>query len=120
MTKKNAEMLGQEETQDSILTLAEASISSSDDVVNKLEADPTLGLSSDTARKLLETYGPNALAEEKKESFFIKLLNQFKDFMIIILIIAAIISGSLGEILDASVILAIVIINALLGVYQEG
>ena len=120
MTKINAEMLGQEETQDSILTLAEASISSSDDVVNKLEADPTLGLSSDTARKLLETYGPNELAEEKKESFFIKLLNQFKDFMIIILIIAAIISGSLGEILDASVILAIVIINALLGVYQEG
>ncbi len=120
MSKQTTEIVTGEDMQESLITLAESSISKIEEVVTLLETDSVQGLSPDAAAKALDKYGPNELAEEKKEAFFIKLLNQFKDFMILILIVAAIISGSLGEILDASVILAIVIINALLGVYQEG
>ena len=120
MSKQTIEIVTGEDIQEPVMTLAESSISKKEDVITKLETDSAEGLSTVAAAKALEKYGPNELAAEKKESFFIKLLNQFKDFMIIILIVAASISGSMGEILDASVILAIVIINALLGVYQEG
>lgn len=120
MNKQTTEIATQEDSKESFLTLEEASVSNKEDVISKLETDSTEGLSPDAAAKALDKYGPNELAEEKKESFFVKLLNQFKDFMIIILIIAAVISGAMGEMLDATVILAIVIINALLGVYQEG
>lgn len=120
MSKQTKEIATQENIQGSLLTLAEASISNKEDVISKLETDSSRGLSPATAANLLDKYGPNELTEEKKESFFIKLLNQFKDFMIIVLIVAAVISGALGEMLDAIVILAVVIVNALLGVYQEG
>lgn len=120
MSKQTKETAEREQLQESVITLAEASTSDKTDVISKLETDSSAGLSPAIAAKLLEKYGPNSLKEEKKESFFIKFLNQFKDFMIIVLIIAAGVSGVLGEMLDAIVILAVVIVNALLGVYQEG
>lgn len=78
------------------------------------------GLSEEKAKENLEKYGPNELKEEKKKSFFSKLLDQFKDFLVVILIVAAIISYFIGSQKDAIVILAIVIVNAFLGLYQEG
>jgi Ca2+-transporting ATPase len=82
--------------------------------------DPQTGLSLDEAAARLEQYGQNVLREKEKKPFFMKILDQFKDFMVIILIIASIVSGVLGEWVDALVIIAIVIINAILGVVQEG
>lgn len=81
------------------------------------------GLTSSEAKKRLETYGRNELEEGEKRSLLTKFLEQFKDLMIIILLIAAILSvvTSGGEdIADAIIILAVVIINAIFGVYQEG
>ncbi|NLC05061.1 MAG: cation-translocating P-type ATPase [Erysipelothrix sp.] len=77
------------------------------------------GLTTTQAQSNLEKFGPNKLEEEKKRSILWLFLDQFKDVMIIILIIAAFISGMLGETIDAIIILAIVVLNAILGVYQE-
>ena len=82
------------------------------------------GLSDEQVVKNRETYGTNELAAKKKKSLFVKFLEQFKDFMIIILIIAAIISGIVGYyegegITDSIIILIVVIVNAIIGVAQE-
>ena len=65
-------------------------------------------------------YGANRLAEEPGTPWIIKFLNQFKDFMVLILIVASIVSAFLGDWIEAAVIIAIVIVNAILGVHQEG
>ncbi len=78
------------------------------------------GLTTAEVTERLAQYGQNVLREKKKETLFQKILNQFKDFMVLILIIASVVSGALGEWIDALVILAIVVINAVLGVVQEG
>ncbi|HFI0091948.1 TPA: cation-translocating P-type ATPase [Streptococcus suis] len=81
------------------------------------------GLSSDEASKRLADYGRNELDEGEKRTLLAKFLDQFKDLMIIILIAAAILTviteGSHG-LTDAIIILAVVILNAAFGVYQEG
>ncbi|WP_334351587.1 cation-translocating P-type ATPase [Companilactobacillus sp. HBUAS56257] len=78
------------------------------------------GLSSDEAKKRLEQNGPNALAQGKKKTMFQKFFDQFKDFMIIVLLVAALISGIVAkEWADAGLILAVVIVNAIFGVFQE-
>ncbi|KHD46024.1 cation-translocating P-type ATPase [Streptococcus hongkongensis] len=81
------------------------------------------GLTSDQAEKRLAEYGRNELDEGEKRSLLMKFIDQFKDLMIIILIVAAILSvvteGSKG-LTDAIIILAVVILNAAFGVYQEG
>lgn len=77
------------------------------------------GLSSNEALQRLEKYGPNELEQKGRKSVWAMFIEQFKDFMIIILIVAAVISGILGEVADAAIILAIVILNAILGVVQE-
>ena len=81
------------------------------------------GLSSSEAEKRLAEFGHNELEEGEKRSILVKFIEQFKDLMIIILVAAAILSvvTSGGEdIADAIIILAVVIINAAFGVYQEG
>ncbi len=77
------------------------------------------GLSTGEARKRLEEYGPNELVEKKKKGPLEMFLDQFRDFMIIILIAAAVISGFIGEITDTLVIVVIVILNAVIGFVQE-
>lgn len=90
-----------------------------DEVCRELDTDPKRGLSSQEARIRLEKYGPNELAQKKGPSIFQMFLEQLKDYMVIILLIASVISIFLGEITDSLIIIAIVIINACLGVFQE-
>ena len=73
---------------------------------------------SDAEERLLEN-GKNELVEKKKKPFWLLLLNQFKDLMIIILLVAATISIAIGDLKDAALILIIVLMNALIGFIQE-
>ncbi|WP_128426921.1 cation-translocating P-type ATPase [Gudongella oleilytica] len=93
---------------------------SPEEVAQSLDTSLTTGLSSGSAQSKLETFGPNELKEQEGKSFLQKLIAQFSDFLILILIAAALISVFVGEAKDAIVIMSIVIINALLGLYQEG
>jgi Ca2+-transporting ATPase len=77
------------------------------------------GLHHSEAEERLSQYGKNVLAEKKKASVFILFLHQFKDVMIIILLLAALISYIISDIKDAVVILIIVILNAIIGFVQE-
>ncbi len=87
--------------------------------LQELQSDPISGLSSDEVRARLERDGPNELQEKPRPGFLKLLLDQFNNFLIIILIVAAACSLLLGEIIDALAILAIVVLNATLGVVQE-
>ncbi len=77
------------------------------------------GLDEAEVARRLELYGPNEIASASRPGFLQLLLAQFNNFIILLLIGAAAISGLLGEWIDASAILAIVILNATLGVIQE-
>jgi len=77
------------------------------------------GLSEKEAKKKLEKYGPNILSEKKKVSALKILLEQFSDFMVMILIACTLISAFMGELTEAITIIAIVIVNAVLGFIQE-
>ncbi len=77
------------------------------------------GLTSAEAERRLQEYGPNALVETPPPSFLKMLLDQFNNFVVIMLIVAALISAFLGEWVDSAAILAIVVLNATLGVIQE-
>ena len=76
------------------------------------------GLSDEAVLKSRETYGENKLYEKKKKSVFRIFLEQFKDLLVIILIIAAIISMSTGNVESTVVIIAVLILNAILGTVQ--
>lgn len=91
-----------------------------EDVLQELSTSQESGLSSKEAKERLEKFGFNELKEEDKKSFLVKIIAQFSDFLIIILMAAAAVSVFVGEIKDAVVIMAIVIVNSLLGIYQEG
>ena len=90
------------------------------DVLKEFDSMASDGLSTVEAKERLEKYGLNEFQDKKRKTFLQKFIDQFKDFMIIILIVAAIISIAAGERVDAIVILAIVILNAFLSIYQEG
>jgi len=89
-------------------------------VSEELSVDVKEGLSNEEVASRLEKYGYNELKEKEKESIWVKVAKQLKDFLVITLIVASIVSGLVGEISDAIVIIAIVIVNAVLGVVQEG
>lgn len=93
---------------------------SKEEVIREFSTDEILGLSEQEASERLEKYGKNELSARPKKGFMTKVIEQFADFLIIILIVAAIISAVVGEVTDSIVILAIVVVNALLGIYQEG
>jgi Ca2+-transporting ATPase len=76
-------------------------------------------LKQDEAQERLTIHGANELIREKKIPIWLKFLKQFKDFMIIILMAAALISGIMGDVTDTIIILLIVIINAIIGFVQE-
>ncbi len=79
----------------------------------------TNGLSQLEATNRLAKYGLNELVTKKNKPVWVYFFDQFKDFMILILMIAAILSGIMGDMVDAVVILVIVLLNALLGFSQE-
>ncbi len=90
-----------------------------EEVCEHLQTNVEKGLSTQEARRRLEKYGPNELAHAEGPGLLRMFLEQFKDYMVIILIIASLVSGLVGELVDSLVILGIVIINAGLGVFQE-
>ncbi|MGZ9221043.1 MAG: cation-translocating P-type ATPase [Anaerolineales bacterium] len=77
------------------------------------------GLTSEEAKKRLEHYGPNQLEEAPRPTFLQMLWEQLNNFVVILLIIASIISALLGDYIEASAIMAIVVLNAVLGIVQE-
>ena len=77
------------------------------------------GIGSEEALRRLEIHGPNKLKEKKKKTSLDILIGQFADFMILVLILAAIVSGFIGELSDTIAILVIVILNAVIGFIQE-
>jgi Ca2+-transporting ATPase len=88
------------------------------DILDDLQSS-SKGLSSKEAQKRLLEYGPNELKEKEKRTLFMMFFDQFKDFMILILIGAAIISGIIGEPADTIAIVVIVVLNAVIGFIQE-
>jgi len=77
------------------------------------------GFSTHQANEFLKQYGLNVISEQKKKNIFLKFLEQFNDFLTILLIAAAGISLVIGEMVDAILILLIVVLNAIFGIYQE-
>ncbi len=77
------------------------------------------GLTTAEAKKRLERYGPNQLQEAPRAGFLALLWGQLNNFVVILLIIASVVSALLGDYLEAGAILAIVVLNAILGIVQE-
>lgn len=100
--------------------VSEAFYTQADHEVLKKMGSSLDGLSAQEAKKRLESFGENALDEGKKKSILVKFLEQFKDFMIIVLLFAAVISALFShDIVDSVIILLVVILNAIFGVVQE-
>lgn len=98
-----------------------------DDILHQLSTDKQNGLDSKEVLVRKEKFGENKLREKKKKTLFQRFLDQFKDAMILILIAAAVISfvvvcieKNWGELFEPALIVVIVILNAIMGVYQEG
>ncbi len=94
------------------------------EVTSQLKTSETAGLTTEETKRRLQEFGYNQLISKKKKSFFRMFMAQFKSFMIIILLIAAVISGVVGVmegegLLDTFVILGILLLNALIGATQE-
>ncbi len=95
------------------------------EVTKKLNTDISNGLSQQEVEKRKHTYGDNKLDEAKKKNIIVRFFEQFKDFMIIILLIAAVISAAMSyiqntnEYMDSIIIVAIVVFNAVMGLIQE-
>jgi P-type Ca2+ transporter type 2C len=92
---------------------------SQDEVIDKLQTPLPSGLSTEEVTRRQAEYGLNQLAEAPRPGFFAKLFDQLKGFVVILLIVASIISAVLGDYIEASAIMAIVVLNAILGVVQE-
>ena len=88
------------------------------EVIEGLKTSPQ-GITSEEARKRLQEYGSNELQEKKKKTLLMVFLDQFRDFMILVLMAAAIVSGFIGDFTDTIAIMAIVVLNAIIGFIQE-
>src|SRR6478672_7176767 len=89
-----------------------------EDTIAVLSSSPD-GLSHDEAGARLKQYGRNEIFQKKKQPTLVLFLNQFRDFMILVLAAAAVISGIAGDITDAIIILVIIVLNAIVGFVQE-
>ena len=90
-----------------------------DAVLKDLQVDPHRGLAPEEAGNRLGQYGPNELMHEEKASPWALFFNQFKNILIVILIVATLLSAFVGEYIDAAIILVIIIFCAVLGFVQE-
>ena len=90
-----------------------------EELLGRLGSSPDNGLDQEEAARRLAEHGRNELTEGERLSPIKLFLNQFKDFMVLVLIGATLISGLLGEYLDAITIIAIIFINSILGFVQE-
>ena len=114
--KKEETILSKEQNKDLFYT------QTAEEVLKNLDSSIE-GLSTAQAQERLATYGRNELEEGEKRSLLAKFLDQFKDLMIIILLAAAalsVITEGMDGLTDALIILAVVVLNAAFGVYQEG
>lgn len=89
-------------------------------VLEKFETSEDKGLSSDEVRARLEEYGKNEIPKGKKRSWWMRLLMQFHNILIYVLLVAAAVTALMEHWIDMWVILAVVIINAVIGFIQEG
>ena len=89
-------------------------------VLDELEVDGRQGLSDEDVQRRLERYGPNRLPEEEREGPLMRFLKQFHNVLIYILLVAALFTAALGEWIDTGVIVAVVLVNAIVGFVQEG
>jgi Ca2+-transporting ATPase len=90
-----------------------------EEVLTELNTYEKTGLSSEEVKSRLEEFGPNQLTEAPPTTFWQLLWEQFNNFVVILLIAAAVISALLGDYIEATAIMAIVILNAALGIIQE-
>lgn len=90
-----------------------------EDVEKVLNTDVNQGLTASDVEKKRKQFGWNELQEGEKQSALMLFISQFKDFMVLVLLAATLISGLLGEYIDAIAIIAIVLINGFLGFFQE-
>ncbi len=110
-----------------VLQNNKAPVSQQDEIWHALSAEEVLehlkvrenGLTSADAAQRLTQYGPNQLTQAARPGFLRLLWEQFNNFIVMLLIVASIISALLGEWVDASAIIAIVVLNAVLGIVQE-
>ena len=93
-------------------------LASAADVARLLTTSPT-GLAAATARQRLAEHGPNRITDTKRKTVFQLVLHQLKDVMILVLLVAALVSALMGEWKSGYVILAIVVVNAVIGFLQE-
>ncbi len=90
-----------------------------DQCAQQLNTHPNLGLSQHEAEQRLLRHGRNKLAQKKPRSAWLKFADQFKNLLVMVLLGAAVLAGTIGDRKDATVILIVVIFNAILGFYQE-
>lgn len=89
-------------------------------VAVRLGVDPAVGLSAARAGELLAADGPNTLPEEKRKPDWLRFLDQYRSYMQIILVAAAVVSMAIGEWTTAILLLVLTLLNALVGLRQEG
>ncbi|ADJ27902.1 calcium-translocating P-type ATPase, PMCA-type [Nitrosococcus watsonii] len=89
------------------------------EVLQRLDVHPEQGLTLETAKERLATHGKNTIQEATRRSVWRMIWGQFRDFMVIVLIVAAVVSGIVGEPRDAIAIVVIVVLNAIVGAFQE-
>lgn len=89
-----------------------------DDVLKELGSSQT-GLTTEEASRRFDLYGPNELTVQPRKSAFPMFFSQFADFMIIVLLASAVLAGAIGDMGDAAPIIAIVLLNAIIGFCQE-
>jgi len=90
------------------------------DVCKELGVDPGKGLAAREVGERVEKFGPNVLARKKKQTLLSIFLSQFKSPLIYILFAAAAVVFALGQIIDSLVILAVLVLNSIIGTFQEG
>lgn len=94
-------------------------IRSAADTARALESDPETGLSPREAARRLKEHGENRLAEAPPRPMWLKFLDQFRSYLVVVLLFAAVLAWAIGDLKDAVVILVVVVFNAVLGFYQE-